>query len=257
MNVRLICPIIGLCFFSFAYGQVSKHGHAHNDYLHKNPLDDALSFGFSSIEVDVHKVGKQLKVSHRSWNAPFHKTLEELYLSPLKQRIQNGQGKIFNDSTVLQLMIDIKGDPNKVYPLLKQVILPYKAFIAIRGSDEWAPLKIVLSGRRRPDSLFKDNSNLFFLDANLFELKSYSANELEFAATASASFKSNFGRKTKLTEEDKERIKQVIPLLKKHNLTGRFWATPEDEDLWKMLLELGMGWINVDDLERFRKFITQ
>jgi hypothetical protein len=31
-----------------------SQAHAHNDYLHKNPLFDALNNGFISVEVDVH-----------------------------------------------------------------------------------------------------------------------------------------------------------------------------------------------------------
>jgi len=30
------------------------NAHAHNDYLHKNPLFDALKNGFTSVEVDIH-----------------------------------------------------------------------------------------------------------------------------------------------------------------------------------------------------------
>jgi len=41
-----------------------SQAHAHNDYLHKNPLFDALDNGFTSVEVDVHLLRGNLYVAH-------------------------------------------------------------------------------------------------------------------------------------------------------------------------------------------------
>jgi hypothetical protein len=41
-----------------------KHAHAHNDYLHPRPLDDALAHGFTSVEADVFLVDGDLLVAH-------------------------------------------------------------------------------------------------------------------------------------------------------------------------------------------------
>lgn len=47
------------------YGQIPlEKAHAHNDYEHERPLFDALSHGFTSVEVDVHLVDGKLYVSH-------------------------------------------------------------------------------------------------------------------------------------------------------------------------------------------------
>ena len=39
-------------------------GHAHNDYQHDHPLWDALHFGFSSVEADLHLVEGEFYVAH-------------------------------------------------------------------------------------------------------------------------------------------------------------------------------------------------
>ena len=45
-------------------------GHAHNDYVHRQPLHDALALGYRSVEVDIFlKDGGRLLVGHSSPHA--------------------------------------------------------------------------------------------------------------------------------------------------------------------------------------------
>ncbi|MCB9269197.1 MAG: hypothetical protein H6561_06455 [Lewinellaceae bacterium] len=75
------------------------NAHAHNDYEHTRPLLDALDQGFTSVEADVYWWNGKLVVAH---NLPHGEearqllpTLEELYLKPLQQRIQDRGGKVY------------------------------------------------------------------------------------------------------------------------------------------------------------------
>ena len=62
--------------------------HAHNDYEHERPLLDALAQGFTSVEADVHLIGKKLLVAHNARDIQADKTLQSLYLNPLRDIIR-------------------------------------------------------------------------------------------------------------------------------------------------------------------------
>ena len=62
--------------------------HAHNDYQHERPLLDALDHGFGSIEADIHLINGNLLVAHNRDEAQPDRTLQGLYLDPLRQRIR-------------------------------------------------------------------------------------------------------------------------------------------------------------------------
>src|SRR4051812_44964964 len=59
--------------------------HAHNDYEHTHPLTDALDRGFGSVEADVYPIDGDLLVAHDFKNVKKDRTLESLYLAPLKR----------------------------------------------------------------------------------------------------------------------------------------------------------------------------
>ena len=67
-------------------------GHAHNDYYHERPLEDALECLFCSIEVDVFLEDGKFLVGHDRDELREDRTLERLYLDPLKKKVLDGQG---------------------------------------------------------------------------------------------------------------------------------------------------------------------
>src|SRR5262245_7590292 len=69
--------------------------HAHNDYEHARPLLDALDHGFCSIEADIFLVDGQLLVAHDQSKLNPERTLEKLYLEPLRQRVTRNGGRVY------------------------------------------------------------------------------------------------------------------------------------------------------------------
>ena len=123
-------------------------GHAHNDYKQLHPLDGALSFGFTSIEVDVFLVDKEIKVAHTKLGLPFAKNLKDLYLNPLKERLGNQSAGVYGDSSILVLMIDLKNNRWELLDLLENLLGDYKDLLVHnqQGELSWAPLQILVSG---------------------------------------------------------------------------------------------------------------
>ena len=63
-----------------------ERAHAHNDYEHARPLLDALDQGFCSVEADIFLKDGQLLVAHTVLDLKPERTLQKLYLDPLRQR---------------------------------------------------------------------------------------------------------------------------------------------------------------------------
>src|SRR5918997_4734977 len=69
--------------------------HAHNDYEHQRPLLDALDHGFTGVEADIWLVNGKLLVAHEEAHLKPERTLEALYLEPLKKRISENGGRVY------------------------------------------------------------------------------------------------------------------------------------------------------------------
>ena len=86
-----------------------RQAHAHNDYLHERPLLDAVQNRFASVEADIFLVDGELLVAHTFWELDRNRTLQKLYLDPLKELTQANGGTVFKDAAAeFTLLIDIK-----------------------------------------------------------------------------------------------------------------------------------------------------
>ncbi|WP_375436321.1 hypothetical protein [uncultured Hymenobacter sp.] len=63
-------------------------GHSHNDYWRPHPLYDALQLGFQSVEADVFLIDSALLVGHERKSLQASRTLQTLYLEPLRQLLR-------------------------------------------------------------------------------------------------------------------------------------------------------------------------
>src|SRR6266576_852064 len=93
---------VGALGFSIVCGAVAAENptpllqaHAHNDYEHKRPLLDALDHGFCSFEADIYLVNGQLLVAHDRSQVKTDRTLQSLYLDPLRERIRKNGGRVY------------------------------------------------------------------------------------------------------------------------------------------------------------------
>jgi hypothetical protein len=98
-----------------------ERAHAHNDYEHDRPLHDALSNGIKSVEADVWLVDGDLLVAHDREDVQSGRTLESLYLAPLRQIVSQNGGSVYEgDPDYFTLLIDIKSDAVPTYLALHE-----------------------------------------------------------------------------------------------------------------------------------------
>ena len=82
---------------------------AHNDYVHPIPFYTAYFQQVGFIEADVFLTKNGLMVAHEQKEIEVERTLDELYLKPLSEKIKKQQGFVYADhAKTLTLMIDLK-----------------------------------------------------------------------------------------------------------------------------------------------------
>lgn len=236
--------------------------HAHNDYLHPSPLYDALTLGFSTIEVDVYLINDKLYVSHLP---PLilddSQTLEQLYLKPLYHLYQIYPAFFpkLNQAN-LTLMIDIKTEKDSTYDKIKETLLPFTDMLSSWRGDKHYPgaISILLSGNRPIEKVRKEPLRIVQIDGRITDLgKNYPASLMPIISDNYTSIcqKQWFGNTP--NKKNMARIRSIAQQIHQSGKQFRLWNIHDNLKTWKKLLDAGVDVINTDDIEGLAQFMTQ
>src|SRR5262245_37426007 len=125
-----------------------RQAHAHNDYEHKRPLLDALEQGFCSVEADVFLSGDKLLVGHTIFSLRAGRTLEALYLDPLRERVKSNGGRVYPKGPTVYLLVDVKTEAKPTYAALAKVLARYADILSVARGDQFEAkaVTVVVSG---------------------------------------------------------------------------------------------------------------
>lgn len=227
--------------------------HAHNDYEHASPLHDALHAGFTSVEADVYLVDDKLLVAHERRHTTADRSLESLYLNPLRQHFS----KRTDDSThkTFWLMIDIKSDAVATHQKLQSVLKKYPDLIATRQvprpqrlNPQSPPVRVVISGNRAKQQILQSQPRLSGIDGRLSDLQSELSSEA--MPWISDNWRSHFRWRgqNEFPEQERRKLHQYVKQAHDKGRLLRFWATPDLPAFWDVLLDTQVDLINADDL---------
>jgi len=235
------------------------NGFAHNDYRHRRPLFDALENGYVNIEADIFLHGKKLIIAHIN---PFFKndrTLENLYLKPLADRVAGNKGQVYRGYTSpVILMIDIKTGALRTYPVLKLLLEKYRAILSVydHGQIHPGPVMVVLSGNRPYDAIKNEENRLAFIDEDLRDTYRDTAANCVYEMSSckySKLLKWRGGGAISAGEEDT--LRNYVAEAHKFGKKVRLWASPENQAVWNELLKCGVDLINTDKLADLKTFL--
>ncbi|WP_353480796.1 histidinol-phosphatase [Haliscomenobacter sp.] len=237
-----------------------RNAHAHNDYEHNRPLFDALKEGFTSVEADVFLMNDSLYVAH---NRPYFRsparTLEQMYLRPLRAHIQKMGGKVYPDFFApFYLFIDIKVNGEASYRALEKLFAKYSDILKMctDGNCNEAPVQVVLSGDRPIETLRKQSQRLASLDGRPNDLgKNITPNLMPII---SDDYHNHFKWRGsgEMPADEKQKLDEMLKRVHDEGKKLRFWASPDNENVWKVLQTAGVDLINTDRLEELRVFLT-
>lgn len=261
----LIFPLLLLCACCAANAQnlPLANAFAHNDYQHRQPLFEALNNGYTNIEADVYIYKNKLVVTHVLPQLHHHRHLDKLYLQPLADQAEQNNGEIYPGyKGTVTLMIDIKSDGERTYQLLKPMLEQYRSMLTgyQNGELKQGPVRIVLSGHKPVQTVRNDPDRLAFIDEDLRRLNRDTTIAAENAlAMASCKYSKLLKWKGSGLLSLREKIKLTNFTEQAHQLGAkvRLWGSPDNEKVWKQLLQCGVDLINTDKLSRLRNFLTK
>jgi hypothetical protein len=234
-----------------------RQAHAHNDYEHKRPLLDALDQGFCSVEADVYFVRDQLLIGHERRDLRPERTLEKLYLAPLKQRVRANGGRVYGDGPTFCLLIDVKTDAKATYAAVHKLLARYGDMLSATrdGKFQAGAVTVVIRGNRDAETLARQKVRYAGIDGRPTDLDSdVPAHQMPWI---SASWGSVFRWKGDgpMPSAERAKLRDFVAKAHKHGRMVRFWATPEKTEVWKELLAAKVDLINTDRLVELRRFL--
>jgi len=237
-----------------------SHGFAHNDYLHKHPLYDAIGNGFTNIEADIFLKNGKLIVAHIFPYFKGRRTLEALYLEPLAELITKNNGHVYAGySSPIILMIDIKTDGDNTYQVLKPLLEKYRRMLTHyeNGKVAYGAVTIVLSGHKPYDLIVNAQSRLAFIDQDLRKIRADSVNHKVFAmASCKYSQLLKWNGKGTLSNSERQKLLTYVAMAHSMGAKVRLWASPEKKKVWDALLSCGVDLINTDQLEMLKNYFS-
>lgn len=233
--------------------------HAHNDYEHARPLHDALEHGFTSVEADVFLVDGRLLVAHDLRDVAPERTLDRLYLEPLRERVRARGGSVHGDGRPFTLLVDVKRDGAAAYAELSRRLHEYADIVSSTRDGKFVPraITVVVSGDRAVAEILASNPRLVGIDGRLGDLDA--DRPAEVMPLISDNWRAHFrfrGGDGWSADED-ARLRDIVARAHRHGRRVRFWATPESEDVWAVLEAAGVDLIGTDDLGRLRRFLDR
>jgi hypothetical protein len=235
------------------------NGFAHNDYLHKHPLLDAESNGYTHIEADVFLHNNKLIVAHINPYFKGKRTLENLYLIPLFEQVGKNNGHVYAGSDQpVTLMIDIKSDANKTYAELQQVLEKYRPMLSRynNGNVSMRAVTIVLSGHKPYNVIKNEQSRLAFIDEDLRKSAKDSAiNNVFTMASCKYSKLLKWKGTGNISKREEQRLCSYVSIAHKNGEQVRLWASPDNQAVWKEMLSCGVDLINTDKLVALKNYL--
>lgn len=234
--------------------------HAHNDYEHTRPLFDALDQGFCSVEADVWLVAGELRVAHDLPDASPARTLQRLYLDPLRARAEKGNGRVFRDAPLFTLLVDIKSDATNTYLALREVFRKYENILTRFEPDRTLTnaVTVIISGNRPRELMISERQRWAAYDGRLPDLDSNASPHfipLISDNWATHSRWRGLANEGPLPEEDRTNLRQWVRRTHAQGRRLRLWGTPDNARAWKELAESGVDLINTDDLAGLKNFL--
>ncbi|HRI87325.1 MAG TPA: phosphatidylinositol-specific phospholipase C/glycerophosphodiester phosphodiesterase family protein [Candidatus Hydrogenedentes bacterium] len=258
MILRTVFIISACAFLAFADVVPLPNAHAHNDYEHERPLLDALDHGFCSVEADIFLVDGKLLVAHDAEDVKPERTLQALYLDPLRERVRKNGGRVYPNGPTVWLFIDIKDDGVRTYEALKPVLNEYEEMLTVFADGKVEPkaVTVVLSGASPRDVLKAEPRRLAAIDGRLRDLEGPVDPSLTPIISDSWAGTFRWNRSGAMPEDIYAKLKATCDKAHQAGVIVRFWAIPHREDFWATLMDAGVDLINADDLARLQKFLA-
>ncbi len=232
------------------------HAHAHNDYEHPRPLFDALDHGFCSIEADVYVVNGQLLVAHDREKVSPARTLQALYLDPLRKRVKENGGRVYPNGPDVTLLIDVKSEAEETYAVLRPLLEQYSAMLTTFQTSgiRTNAITVIISGNRPRATLAREPIRRTAIDGRLPDLEENPPASLVPWISDNWSLHFKWRGQGPLPADEREQLKALVDRAHQQGRRVRFWGIADTPTVWRELRLAGVDLLNADDLAGLQSF---
>lgn len=233
-----------------------SYAHAHNDYVHTRPLLEALSCGFCSVEADIWAVEGKLLVGHHLDQTSPERTLEALYFIPLRDQIKRNKGHVFTHREPFTLIVEFKSSAESCYPLLKALLQRYRSLLTTyRGEKRrQGAITVLITGNLPRPQLDTEKDRLMALEGVASDLGTNASTSLIPQISVPWGTVVKWFGVGVCPETERTKLREFVARAHKEGRKVRLWGVVNTPELWKEEREAGVDWLNIDQLERFRKW---
>lgn len=241
--------LVGVCWFSLLWAAVAQINPAiifsHNDYLQKEPFYKAYELGAGYVEADVFARERKLLVAHTADEIQPERTLEKLYLNPIKEKITATK----NTLRPITLMIDLKTEGISTLDLIVDNLKTYPELTACKN------LTIAISGNVPDTAEWKKFPAYITFDGR--PNKKYSKAHLKRVSFISNNFRmySQWNGEGEIPMADQEKLKAVITAVHEQGKKIRFWGAPDVQNCWQHILNLEVDILGTDKIDEVAAFL--
>jgi hypothetical protein len=233
------------------------NAHSHNDYAHPRPLLDALDQGFCSVEADIFLVDGELLVGHNRLELTNTRTLQALYLDPLRDRVVKNSGTVYPSGPPFSLLIDLKTDWHDLYPALAKVLAGYSNILTEFHTSGKTPraITVILSGNRSREMFATTPVRFAAYDGELSDLDGSLGPDMIPWISANWAMTFKWRARGEFPPEEKRKLEEFSAKAAKQGRRLRFWGAPDKSDFWKALRDAKVDLINTDDLPGLKTWL--
>ncbi len=219
---------------------------------------DALDHGFTSVEADIFLVDGKLLVAHTKRELKPERTLQALYLDPLRQRVRAGGGSVYPGGKPFGLLIDIKENGPATYAVLSKVLAEYGDIISVvrDGVLEPKAVSVVISGDRPIEMVKGQKVRDAGIDGRWRDLDSTEPANLLPLVSDNWGLHFKWRGRGPFPEAEREKLRDAVAKAHAQGRKIRLWAAPDNPAAWGELRTAGVDLINTDDLAGLEKFFA-
>lgn len=245
--------VVGACRLSGpprAQADPALRLHGHNDYLQPVACTRALELGLGSIEADIFLEAGELLVGHERWQLRGYRSLRGMYLEPLREAVATMGNRLRSDGAPLVLLIDIKADGDRVWPVLRAELERYASMLTRFLGDRVVPgaVTVLLSGDRPTAQLAAESERLCAIDGRLADLERVPSPSPTLMPWVSSSWRevSDWTGSDELMTDEVARVRRLVAEALAQGRELRFWSAPDRPAGWAALFDLGVHRISTD-----------
>jgi hypothetical protein len=234
--------------------------YAHNDYLNSRPLSQALSLGYRGVEADLVLRQGELRVAHDASEARRGRTLESMYLRPLRMILAQC-GYIIDRSTPLLLNLELKERSRAAYDSLSTLMSRYKDLLEPNPVTHLAAVEIFLVGWSPRSNLSESWDGMMSLQYKVTTLRQAPARELTPEVRL---ISLDYGKTIRWSGEGPvpQLAASWLKLVQAAKGEGgervaRAYNVPVHPAVYRLLLEGGIDLIGTKHLERTQRLLLQ